>query len=190
MVYKKTLMVSLICGAISLCWLFPEKSACEKLVESKGDVQAFPVCLKLAEEGELYAQNIVAIDYMEGNGIKKSHKEGVAWFQKAAEQGFSKAQSNLGTAYLQGVGVERDIHKANEWWHKAAAQGETSALHNLAISYSRGVGVNADKSEAAKYELLAGLSDFVKGNFKQAYHRFSAAYKSYVASPAKHTINT
>lgn len=72
----------------------------------RGDyAAAFPVFLRLAEQGIAPFQAIVGVMYVNGQGIPQDEIEAVRWFRLAAEQGYADAQHNLGSMYANGKGV-------------------------------------------------------------------------------------
>jgi len=130
--------MKLLCGSLIVLMFMVtgcEISDCEKLTKEKKYKQAFAVCLKDAKKGDAYAQNIVGVSYMAGEGVAINQKTAVYWYRKSATQGFAKAQSNMGLSYLMGRSVPNDIELAIFWWQKAAAQGEPHAAHNLLVAY-------------------------------------------------------
>ena len=69
-------------------------------------------CEKQSKQGNAVAQYALGVMYLNGEGIRKNHKEAVKWFSKAAEQGHAKAQYGLGLMYYKGEGGIRIIS-----WH-------------------------------------------------------------------------
>jgi TPR repeat protein len=55
-----------------------------------------------------------------GEGVRKSDKKALYWYQKSAEQGFASAQINLGVKYLRGEGVDQDVRQAYVYFSLAA----------------------------------------------------------------------
>jgi len=129
----KLLCVSLI--ALMFSGSAYAMSDCVRLTQENEYKQAFVACLKAAKLGDAYAQNIVGVSYMAGQGVKINQKQAIYWYRKSASQGFAKAQSNMGLSYLMGRSVPKDIELAIFWWQKAAAQGEPHAAHNLLVAY-------------------------------------------------------
>jgi hypothetical protein len=58
-----------------------EQSACHKEVESMRPI------FEAAIKGDLKSQKILGYRYREGDGVRKSKKESLFWYQKAADQG-------------------------------------------------------------------------------------------------------
>ena len=104
--------------------------------------------LKLAEQGDKFAQFNLADCYNHGKGISKDKAKAVYWFRKSADQGFAVAQLYLGVCYCFGYGVAEDKAKAFYWYAKAAGQGDADAQYNLAVCYHNGEGVAKDKAKA------------------------------------------
>jgi TPR repeat protein len=55
-----------------------------------------------AQQGDMYAQNILGFMYEKGQGVEKDEREAVKWFSHAADQGLGEAQHNLGVMYKNG----------------------------------------------------------------------------------------
>lgn len=84
--------------------------------ESPYSTLSFAELRSLAEQGDAIAQNKLAIRYKNGNGVRKSMKQTIAWFLKAAEQGNLSAQFNIAACYYMGRGVKKDYEKAVHWY--------------------------------------------------------------------------
>ena len=93
---------------------------------SKADLD-FEETLRLAEQGSLYSQFLLALMYDHGSGVPEDDKQAVYWYSKAAEQGNAAAQYNLGNRYAKGEGVAEDYVMAHMWWNIAAANGHENA---------------------------------------------------------------
>ena len=59
----------------------------------------------LAELGDVYAQALLGIMYIKGQGVKQDYAEAVRWYRKSAQQGHASAQYNLGIMYGKGQSV-------------------------------------------------------------------------------------
>ena len=93
----------------------------------------FADCLRLAEEGNSTAQNLVAFFYEFGlDGVTPSPEKAAEWYRRAAEQGDADAQFNLGDCYECGTGVELSTKLAAKWYRFAAEQGHKDAKAALA----------------------------------------------------------
>ena len=99
---------------------------------------------KLAEAGNIDAQNQLGLLYNEGKGVPQNFKQASVWFRKAAEQGHAGAQVNLGTLYFLAHGVSQNNQEALFWFHKAAAQRDALAFAKLGRMYEQGRGVPQD----------------------------------------------
>ena len=65
---------------------------------------------KLAEEGDVSAQDRLGLLFKVGMGVpqKQSYGQAKRWFEEAAKQAHAEAQVNLGTLYLHGENYEED----------------------------------------------------------------------------------
>ncbi len=99
----------------------------------------------LASKGNVAAQVLLGVMYMEGRGVAKDKGKAVEWFQKAvglfqqaADKGDIYAQYGLGLMYMRGRGVPKDDQKAAEWFQKAADKGYRRARSKLEWLYENG----------------------------------------------------
>jgi len=114
-------------------------SECQMLNWDGELTEALPVCREAAEQGNVYAQNIMGVSYANGDQVKADAVKSIYWFRKAANQGYAPAQTNLGMAYAIGFGIKQDTVQAKIWLQKAAEQGEAIARYGLGLSDEHGV---------------------------------------------------
>ena len=98
----------------------------------------------LAEQGDFYAQGMLATMYATGEGVTQDHAEAVRWWRLSAEQGFSTAQDALGISFQFGNGVPQNYAEAFRWYRLAANQGHTGAQTRLGFMYQSGKSVLQD----------------------------------------------
>lgn len=114
---------------------------------------------KLAKSGDAQAQYEVGMDYLEGNGVKKSSETAAKWFYKAKLQGhedakikyysfFSKyLESNaskdleslytVGSFYFDGNGVDKNEKKGFKYLKKAYESGHPLAMDKMGTRYTK-----------------------------------------------------
>lgn len=110
-----------------------------------------------AEKGNMYAQFLLGVQYMDGTGMEEGWDWGEAnkWFQKAAAQGHIDA--NVWTYDLQlsfGGLKEENAKEAVKWFKKAVEQDSVyvnMACGGLGKCYMQGLGVEQDFKKAALY---------------------------------------
>jgi len=117
---------------------------------------AHKLLLPLAEQGIVYAQSILGLMYLKGEGVPQDFKEAVKWIRSAAEWGFAYAQFDLGAIYERGKGVPQDYKEAVKWYRLSAEQGIVYAQVNLGSMYANGHGVPKDSVLAHMWWNLAG----------------------------------
>jgi len=118
----------------------------------KGDFVTAAKCSRIeADQGDIFAQNLLGLMYEKGEGVTQDYAQAVKWYQKAADQGSAGAQSDLGFMYVKGLGVTQDYTQANKWFLKAANQGDTRAQTNLGVMYKQGVGVDQNYEQAVEW---------------------------------------
>lgn len=104
---------------------------------------------KMAEDGDMYAQGMLANLYSDGNGVNEDQDVAAFWYERAAEQGEEFAQFKIGSCYENGEGVEQNYETAVKWYKLSAEQGNSDAQFSLGLCYKNGNGVekNLDKAE-------------------------------------------
>jgi len=143
--------------------------------------QAIPGLERLANGGNMYAQNCLGNYYYSGDmGISQSEKKAVEWFTKAANQGFAPAQHRLGWCYARYNAIRSD-EKAVVWLTKAANQGYADAQSYLGVHYEEGWGVPQSYKEAAKwYEKAANQGHApAQSNLGELYENGHGVQQSY-----------
>lgn len=107
----------------------PEPGRPDPLPSSPSSLEAtsFDQLLQAARSGDPAAQNVLALRYATGQGVKLSESEAVHWFTKAAEQGCVPAQSKLGALYYSGRGVPQDLTRAYFWMVTARLSGDEAS---------------------------------------------------------------
>lgn len=116
----------------------------------------------LAASGNAAAQEVLGLEYLDGDGVAVNEAEGAKWLERAATNGEAVAAYRLGTLYERGHGVATNAAKAAQWYAIAAKTGNCKAMHNLAVAYAQGSGVHKDMSLAAQWFSRAaslGLAD-------------------------------
>lgn len=111
--------------------------------------------MRLAEQGDRFAQFFVSSALWSGQEVKQDRAEAARWMQKAAGQGHKEAQCLTGINFDMGDGVDRDRAEAMRWFRLAAEQGHTTAVRLVASACMRGDGVEKDLAEAARWFRLA-----------------------------------
>lgn len=110
--------------------------------------KAFEWYQKAAEQGDVAAENNLAVCHVLGKGTPKDEKTGFALHQKSAAKGLATAQDNLGACYGNAIGTIKNNALSFYWHQKAAAQNLASAQNNLALCYFHGKGVAKDEEKA------------------------------------------
>ena len=92
----------------------------KQLMEDEKYEEAYSIVLKLAEEGDLDAQETLGDMYFDGQGVDQDLSKAMEWLEKAALGGNPDAQWKLGTFYEFGRVSDPDYEKAMEWYTKSA----------------------------------------------------------------------
>lgn len=92
--------------------------------------------LKLAEDGDIFAQNELADMYLYGYGIEEDEEEGVKWLKKSAEAGYWRSMDKLADCYSDGVGVLQDELKAIDLYKKVYELGLGNTANRIGLIYN------------------------------------------------------
>lgn len=126
----------------------PASNVPRKLKNAGESPQEFKTLLKAAEQGDVEAQNRLAVCYRTGRGVSQDEKEGMRWHRLAAEQGQADSQHALGNwysyAWMRG---KSEDEKAVFWFQKAAEQDHMDSQYDLSICYREGRGVPANVTQ-------------------------------------------
>jgi localization factor PodJL len=119
----------------------------------------------LANAGNAKAELLVALEYLEGNGVARDETLAAQWLMRAAAHGEPVAQYRLGTLYQDGRGLRADPVAAFNWYEAAALQGNRKAMHSLAVAYAEGWGTPKNFNEAARWFERAADFGFTNSQF-------------------------
>ncbi len=125
---------------------------------------------KLAESGDVFAQNEIADLYLFGFGTKRNEAEAIYWLEKSAAGGFWRPLMKLGDIYRGGEAVEEDMEKSVACYKKAAEFHVREAESSLGFIYFAGLGVEPDDRKAFAHFKKAceegdGEASFMLGRF-------------------------
>lgn len=115
-----------------------------------GDYQnAFPGCLRAAENEDCYSALLVGWMYLTGSGAEKSIESAIMWLRRATKGGDPLAAFYLGRAYEM-AGDPKAAVSLYEW---LTEQDFSPAYYRLAELYLAGSGVERNTAQAyALYE--------------------------------------
>ena len=103
---------------------------------------------KAAEQGSKYALASVGLLLVEGKGVFKDVKKGVALLEKAAAGDNAFADYSLGVLFLNGVLVKKDVPRAIKHYERARKAGLGAAFIALGLMYVTGDGGEKDLKKA------------------------------------------
>lgn len=123
---------------------------------NSGDyVTALRLLGTLVDQDNTYAERLLGIMYIKGQGVPQDYALGMRWMRIAADKGLADAQNEIGILYLRGWGIAQNEAEAVKWFRLAADQGMLAAQNNLADIYALGMGVPQNFAEAFKWYRLA-----------------------------------
>lgn len=129
---------------------------------------AFQHAEALASHGDVNAELMLGLDYLNGTGVAKTPPQAARWLQLAAEGGEPVAQFWFATLFERGAGVKADPALAFHWYQTAAMQGNRRAIYNVAIAYAVGRGTPRDMSKAADWFRRAAELGYVDAQYNLA----------------------
>ena len=98
--------------------------------------ELFEDVLKLAKDGDIFAQNELADMYLYGHGIEQDEEEGVKWLKRSTEMGYWRSMNKLANCYSAGIGVLQDELKAIDLYKKVYELGLGNAANKIGFIYS------------------------------------------------------
>lgn len=99
------------------------ENRCEKLIESMGIVDAYPVCVKDAKTGDALAQIALAEQLQSGKLGEERKAEGLAWLKKAVDNHHPIAELRLGKFFIR----QEEIDKGIKYIKRAAENNNLEA---------------------------------------------------------------
>ena len=106
----------------------------------------FRETLKDAKQGDIEAQEAVAVFYLYGLGVGRDDEAAKGWYHKAAAAGSAGAMSAIGVMHEEA----KDYAGAFEWYSRAAERGYPHAVYRLGIMHQQGWHVPQDGSTAVR----------------------------------------
>jgi TPR repeat protein len=135
---------------------------------------------KKAESGNIAAQTILGVCYLDGTDVEVDYKEAFRLLSAAAEQGAPRALVNLARMHADGLGVPKNVPEAIPLYEGAASAGEFLAQVALGRLYSRGDEIPANPVAALRWYSAAVAQQHRVGDCEELQEA-----KGYVAKAAK-----
>lgn len=133
-----------------------------RIAFSQGDyTTAFKEFNAAAATGDSSGQYLAGEMLMQGRGIPKDTKRGLALLEASARGGHVGAQSMVGAIYAFGQDMPADYAKALTFLRPAAAAGDVHAQNNLAALTFFGLGTERDVVEALTWARRASAKRLV-----------------------------
>lgn len=129
-----------VLSSLKLAYLLEEGS------KERDDIfsSVFDSIIKLAENGDIFAQNELGNLYRYGYGTKKDKDKCLKWLSKSGDNGYWRSLNQLGIIYHQGTLVQQDYNEAVKFYKRAAELGYASSEQNLGNCYYYGHGIKKD----------------------------------------------
>ncbi|MGL5363914.1 MAG: serine/threonine-protein kinase [Bosea sp. (in: a-proteobacteria)] len=117
--------------------------------------QAFDMASRLANDGDVEAQFLLANMYRSGRGARQSHIEAALWYGRAADKGHQRATYNLALLHhldLLSGDKRKNQREALELFQKAAETGYSDAQWMLGSYHEEGLaGLRKDRKAAVEH---------------------------------------
>lgn len=108
-----------------------QNNLCAAYLETKKFSDAFSWCEKAANQQHPRSQFLLAMMYVNGQGVTKDPVRSALWLTKSAEQGYAASEYKLGLFYRNGVGVKSDLAEAKKYLARAAGKKYRNAAEHL-----------------------------------------------------------
>lgn len=147
-----------------------EVDACFKVGEfyykQKKYVDAFPLLLAVADQGQTMAQSYVGECYLSGYGVERNYYKSLYWYKRCADEGDNAYAQYLASyliRLLEDTGrIDDSPEDAFQYAKKSADHGNHSARVMVAKYYREGYGVEKNYEKSFYYfSLLADDEDKV-----------------------------
>ncbi len=109
----------------------------------------------LAEQGDAFAQFLLATMYYYGRAVPQDFVKAVRWLREAAEQGDADAQFNLGVMYFNGQSVPQDYLQAHKWYNLAASRLPPGEYRDRAVKNRDDAAARMTAGQIAEAQRLA-----------------------------------
>lgn len=107
-----------------------------KLLKEEKYIEAFPLFLKLANDGNPKAQGTVARMYGNGWGVEKNEHKSFFWASRGVLQDDAISQGVVGYIHANGIaGFSKNISEAVKWYTRSAQQNHLPAMRRLSEIY-------------------------------------------------------
>lgn len=120
---------------------------------------------KSSAQGFPEADYLLALDSLEGRGVKEDRSTAFALMGRAASSGVVAAQYRIGIFFRDGTGTAADFRNAAKWLERAALRGSPEAAAGLGNLYETGRGVQRDNQQAVMWYKKAEKIDPALGGY-------------------------
>lgn len=101
----------------------------------RGEFQlAADIYKRLADKGNVRAQNELGFLYSVGQGVPQDFKIAASWYRQAADQGYAPALLHLARLYETGRGVAKNVLEAHKLYSLGALLTEKANQRQIALS--------------------------------------------------------
>lgn len=119
---------------------------------------------KRAKKGDVEAQRLTGICYLNGSNTKADEKKAFKWLSLAAEGGDAEAMCKLGNMYEEGRVKDGNIETAWSWYVKAANKGNVESQLKLAYRQKE----QGNSVDAKEWFYRAALQNNVNAQYEYA----------------------
>lgn len=128
---------------------------------------------RAAEAGSTKAQSVLAMLYLDGQGVQKDEKRAIELFQQAADAGDSSGKVGIAICHIFGRGTGVNESEGLKLLQEAAAEGDSDAAFHLATFSMEGThGLKQDDEACFRY-----LKQAAEGGKEAAFGQLAACYQ-------------
>ena len=113
-----------------------------------GTKSSFEQSITEAKRGNSRAQYLLALRYLDADGVAPNVEEGRKWLLKSAAQSYGPSETQLGWLAEEGVGQSKNLGEARKWYERAVDHGSLWGMNNLGRMYLMGSSVSPDYGRA------------------------------------------
>ena len=144
--YKRGHEMGDIFASLNVAYFLPDGNVEKNVIID----EVFNDILKMAEEGDVFAQDELANIYLLGYQGENNRKEGIKWLEKAAQNDFWGSMNALGDLYYYGLLVMQDYGEAFKWYTMGTEKENAYSCFCLACCYYLHRGVEFNREMAFK----------------------------------------
>ena len=120
-------------------------------------VRSFNRMKQAAERGHIKAMSNLALNYLNGDGVKQSDQMAVHWAEELIKRNSGLGYYHMAYFLEQGIGVRQDRVAALTYYRKAADLGDPQAQVYVGKKIAASVGQSAQEEKARGFDIARSM---------------------------------